>query len=260
MDEGSGADVLDASRLLDRFGGWRSVVDGGLPPAVFLLLNALSRLAGLQERALAVAAIGALATGSGIVVVRIAQGTSRRAALTGAVGVVVAAAFATWSGDARNYFLPGIGIDALYGVGFAASAAVGHPAVGYVYAALIGQARGWRHRRRVRRVMTLATWAWSGIYLVRAAAQVALYRADRAELLGLAKLALGWPLTVVAVVLTLRAIRGAHRFHCRPWQSSGTMSSHRCVERSHDGRGPVPSAGPDGDLGRGKADAASRSG
>jgi hypothetical protein len=59
--------------------------------------------------------------------------------------------------------------------------------------------------------MTRATWGWAGVFAVRAGAQYALYTADQPELLGLVKLALGWPLTVAAVVLTLRSVRAVTR-------------------------------------------------
>jgi hypothetical protein len=57
--------------------------------------------------------------------------------------------------------------------------------------------------------MAVATWGWALAYALRVAVQVFLYRLDEPELLALAKLALGWPLTAVAVVLTLRAARRA---------------------------------------------------
>ena len=55
--------------------------------------------------------------------------------------------------------------------------------------------------------MAVATWGWALVYAVRVAVQLTLYRTDAPELLALAKLALGWPLTAVAVLLTLRAAR-----------------------------------------------------
>ena len=58
-------------------------------------------------------------------------------------------------------------------------------------------------------MFTLATLGWSGVYLVRVAAQAYLYRRDATELLVVSKLLLGWPLTALAVAVTLAALRRA---------------------------------------------------
>ncbi len=116
-------------------------------------------------------------------------------------------AVALWTGHARDFFLPGMYVDAVYAVALAGSALVGHPAVGHAYAVLFRVGRRWRDDRGLRRVMAVATWGWALVSTLRVAVQLLLYRLDEPELLALAKLALGWPLTAVAVVLTLRAAR-----------------------------------------------------
>lgn len=200
--------AVDSSLLWERLGGRDTVLDGALPPAVFLLTNALTG-SGDTGRALAWSAAASVAVGLVVVLVRVAQGRPRRGAVVGMVGVAVAAAFAVRSGDARDYFLPGLWVDASYAGAFALSALAGRPLVGYLYAAVFRIGPGWRGQRRLRRAMVRATWGWAGVYLLRAAAQLVLYQADQPELLGLAKLSLGWPVTLAAVGLTLRAARNA---------------------------------------------------
>ena len=126
----------------------------------------------------------------------------------------MAVAFAAWTGEARDYFLPGIWVDAAYAVGFAASAVVGHPLVGVLYGMLNRTGRTWRDMAVLRRVLTVATWGWTLVFAARAGVQALFYLADQPELLGLSKLLLGWPLTVAAVVLTLGAARKARAGHC----------------------------------------------
>ncbi len=116
-------------------------------------------------------------------------------------------AVALWTGHARDFFLPGMYVDAVYAVALAGSALVRHPAVGHAYAVLFRVGRRWRDDRGPRRVMAVATWGWALVSTLRVAVQLLLYRLDEPELLALAKLVLGWPLTAVAVVLTLRAAR-----------------------------------------------------
>lgn len=191
--------------VLDRLGGRRGLVDGAAPPLVFVAANAVGGLAGLGDRAVLVAAGTAAATAAGLATRRVTEGGSVAGVLRGLAGLVVAVAVVLWTGQARDFFLPGMYVDAVYAVALGGSALVGHPAVGHAYAALFRVGRAWRDDRRLRRVMAVATWGWALVYVLRVAVQLLLYRLDQPELLALAKLALGWPLTAVAVVLTLRA-------------------------------------------------------
>lgn len=203
-----------ASTLLDRLGGPRGLVDGALPPVVFAAANAATGLLTGPETtvpslwwALA-AAFGAAAVLIGL---RVAQGQSMKAALSGLAGLAIAAGVAAWTGQARNFFLPGIYVDAAYAVAFTGSALVGRPLVGYLYVVLFQRHSDWRTSPRLRRLFTLATLGWAGVYALRFTATGYLYRVDAPELLAVAKVALGWPLTALAVVATLAALRRASR-------------------------------------------------
>jgi hypothetical protein len=145
---------------------------------------------------------------------RLRQQQPLKAVLRGLAGLGVAVALALWTGEARDYFLPGIWVDGAYAAGLAGSAAVGRPLVGVAYAALHRMGRSWRHQPALRRVLTLATWGWALVYATRAGVQAYFYAADQPELLGIGKLLLGWPLTVAAVVLTLGAAGRVRAGHC----------------------------------------------
>jgi hypothetical protein len=162
-----------------------------------------------------VAVAGAAATALVVLAHRARRGESLRGGLRGLAGLAVAVAFAAWTGRARDFFLPGIYVDAVYGAAFAVSAMVGRPVVGYLYATLFRAGSSWRGDRRLRRVLTAATYGWSLVFVVRAGVQAAFYRADQPELLALAKIALGWPLTAASVAATLAAVRWA-RSDCEP--------------------------------------------
>ena len=211
---------LMSSQVLARLGGLRGVVDGGLPPLVFVAANALARREpdGLWT---AIGAAGAAALLA--VAVRLARRETLRPVLGGLVGLAVAATFAAMSGDARAFFLPGIWVDAAYGIGFLASAAVGRPLVGTIYGLLFGR-RSWRADPRLRRLFTIATVGWALVFAMRAGVQGALYAADETGLLVAAKLALGWPLTAGAAVLTLAAVSRARRSGHGGWFSNWNCS------------------------------------
>ncbi len=116
--------------------------------------------------------------------------------------------FANRSGEARGFFLPGIFINIGYGLLFLGSAVVGWPLVGAIVGAVEGMGDRWRTDRRLRRVFAAVTVGWAlGVFGLRAAVQGALYLADRPGLLAAARLLMGWPLTILAVVATLWVTR-----------------------------------------------------
>jgi hypothetical protein len=192
-------------------GGRRGIIDGALPPIVFVVTNALSGLVTDRSTSLTVAASASAGLAAVLVLVRLIRRESLKQAAQGLAGLAVAVAFAVWSGEARDFFLPGMYIDAVYGVAFAVSALVGRPLVGVIYGVLFQTGGTWRNNSRLRRIFTISTLAWSAVYGLRTGAQTLLYSADRPELLALAKLLLGWPLTVIVVTLTLGAVRRAER-------------------------------------------------
>ncbi|MFC7362167.1 DUF3159 domain-containing protein [Nocardioides astragali] len=192
-------------------GGKRGIIDGGLPPIVFVATNALSGLATDRSTSLTVAASAAVGVAAVLVLIRLVRRESLKQAAQGLAGLAIAVGFAVWSGEARDFFLPGMYVDAVYGIAFAASVLVGWPLVGVIYGLLFQTGSSWRHDRRLRRIFTVATLAWSAVYALRTGVQLAFYGADRPELLAVGKLLLGWPLTVMVVGLTLAAVRRAER-------------------------------------------------
>jgi hypothetical protein len=196
-------------KVLGKVGGRRGLIEGGIPPIVFAATNAIVGLQGHGDQALPLAVAAAAVSALGILALSIAQGSSVIGAVRGSVLLLVAIGFALWTGSARSFFLPGIYVDALYTVGITLSIVVGRPVVGFAYALLMGLDDSWRQHRRLRVAFTLASAAWAATYAARTTAQVWLYRADQTELLAVAKLVLGWPLTALAVVATLAAIRHA---------------------------------------------------
>ena len=197
------------SKVLAKVGGRRGLIEGGIPPIVFAATNAIAGLQGHGEQALPVAVAAAAASALAILVLGIAQGVSLIGAVRGSVLLVVAIGVALWTGSARSFFLPGIYVDALYTVGITLSIVIGRPVVGFAYAVLMGLDDSWRRDAGLRWAFTLASAVWAATYGARTAAQVWLYRADQTELLAVAKLLLGWPLTALAVIATLAAVRRA---------------------------------------------------
>ncbi|WP_148575388.1 DUF3159 domain-containing protein [Nocardioides caldifontis] len=192
-------------------GGRRGMVDGALPPALFVATSALAGTVVSRPTAIGTAVAVAAGTAVGLGIWRLLQRQPLKQVVRGFVGLTVAVVFVLLSGEARAFFLPGLWVDAAYAALFAASVAVGRPLAGVVYAALFQTGPAWRLDRRLRRVFAAASLGWSAVYAVRAGTQWVLYREDAPVLMAIAKVSLGWPLTVVAVAATLAVVRRAVR-------------------------------------------------
>ena len=192
-------------------GGRRGIVDGALPPALFVATNALGGIFLSRPQAITAAVAMAGTTALTLGVLRWSQGQTLKQVIRGLVALTVAVAFVVLSGEARAFFLPGMYVDAFYAVAFAGSVVVGRPLVGLAYAALFRTGSAWRDDARVRGTFVIASLGWSGVYALRAATQWVLYQQDQPVLMAITKIALGWPITVAAIALTLAALRRAVR-------------------------------------------------
>jgi len=202
--------------LVKIVGGWRGALEGAFAPVLFVATNGVGGAIASPDVALRAAVVAALAVGLSAVVLRLVQRQSPRQALVGLAGLAVAVSFAMVSGEARDFFRPGIYVDALYCAVLGMSALLGRPIIGHLHAALYRRGRRWRQQPRLRRVFVLATLGWSLLYGIRATTQLALYQADRPEALAVTKLLLGWPLTGVAILLTIAMVRRAERRSAPP--------------------------------------------
>ena len=65
--------------------------------------------------------------------------------------------------------------------------------------------------RRAVLAFDIATLVWVAVFAARFVVQQHLYDADQTGWLGVARIAMGWPLTAVAALVTYLAIRAAQR-------------------------------------------------
>ena len=193
--------------LVEAMGGKRGLVDSGLPAIVFVLVNSVVQAFGARDTALNAAIASSVVCGLAIIVLRLARKETLQQAISGFFGLAVAVFFARRSGEARDFFLPGIFINIAYGVAFLVSALVSRPVVGYVYAAVDGLDAQWRADSRLRRTFAVASVGWVLVFASRAVVQAVLYVMDRPGLLAASKLLMGWPLTIAAVALTVSYVR-----------------------------------------------------
>jgi hypothetical protein len=187
--------------LLEQMGGVQGVVASTIPVAVFVVANVVF---GLQP-----ALIAALATGVGIAVWRITRKQVLQPAVSGLFAVGIAAFIAYRTGEARGFYLPGLLYSAALGLAFLVSVLVRWPLAGVVWHGINGEGQSWRSDRRLLRAYTFATLLWTLVFASRAVVQGLLYNADEATWLGIARLAMGYPLVGLALLGTIWAVRRA---------------------------------------------------
>lgn len=197
--------------LIEALGGKRGLLDSGLPAAVFVSVNTVVTAFSDARTGLRAAIVAAVLVGLVVVLVRLRRRETVQQAIGGFFGLAVAAVFAARSGEARDFFLPGILFNLAYSAAFVVSALLGRPLVGYVYAAVGGLDGGWRGDQALRRAMAVASIGWAAVFALRAVVQGALYLADRPGLLAAARLLMGWPVTIAAVALTVAFVRSRRR-------------------------------------------------
>ena len=204
-DEGTGApgDATAEQLMANAIGGWRGLVDSSLPGAVFLIVYVVN------GNKLSQAVWAAVVAGGVIAVLRLVRRQSLQQVLSGFVGIAFCAWLASRTGKAEDFYLPGILINVAYAVGLSVSCLVGHPLLGYGVGAATGDVSGWRRVPGQRRAYSLATWFFAAVFATRVVVQVPLYLAGWVGPLGVAKLALGWPLFALAAYLSYRVITRA---------------------------------------------------
>jgi hypothetical protein len=195
-----------AERLLAQVGGVSGVVYSTLPVVTFVAASSLSGLLPAIGSALGVAAL--------VLLLRLIRRESTRPALSGFVGVAVCALIAYIVGESKGYFLLGIWMSLLWAVVFAVSVLIRRPVVGYSWSWATGRDRGWRDVPRAVYAFDIASLCWTLVFGARFVVQRLLYDADQTGWLGVARIAMGWPLTALAALATYAAIKAVKRAMC----------------------------------------------
>ena len=194
--------------LVESIGGWRGLVDSGLPVVVFVAANAI---AGLTAAIWAAVAAGAV-----LFVLRLVRRETVQQAVSGFLGIAVAAYIASRTGEAKGFFLLGIWASFLYAGIFLVSVLVRWPLVGVIWEYVESGGSEWRRSRPLMRVYTWTTLVWVGVFLSRGLVQRFLYEEDRTGWLAVARLAMGYPLTVGALAVSVLAVRRVRRLTALP--------------------------------------------
>jgi len=189
--------------LLGQMGGISGLIYSALP---VMVLVPVSTAFGLLP-----ALIAALSVAAGILIWRLVRRDSVKPALAGFLGVGISALIAWLVGASKGYFLLGIWTSLIWATVFGLSVLIRRPIVGYVWSWVNGHDRGWRRSRRAVLAFDAATLTWVLVFGARFIVQHHLYDADRTGWLGVARIAMGWPLAAIGALVTYLAIRAAQR-------------------------------------------------
>lgn len=185
--------------VLDQMGGPLGFVYSTIPVIVFVTANAFLSLT--------VTIAVALVTGLALTVFRLLRRERLASALGSLIGVAVAAGLVAWTGSARDFFAIGIWISLAGFVVTLGTVIARRPMTGLVWNALHGNKRDWRADKVVLRAHDLATLAAALVFGARFVVQQWLYLVDATGGLGVARIAMGTPLTIVALLVAFWAFR-----------------------------------------------------
>ncbi len=174
--------------LAEATGGWIGIAEATLPFIAFTIVWAAA------GRDVVAGAVVAVAISAVLAILRLLRRETIQFALSGLVGVAFGAFVAARSGNAEDFFLPGILINAASCVAYLISIAVRRPLLGLFASALTGEGRRWYEDPVRRRAYSRASWIWVALFGFRLSIQLPLYLSGAVGPLAIARVITGLPL------------------------------------------------------------------
>ncbi|GAB3142417.1 DUF3159 domain-containing protein [Amycolatopsis sp. NPDC004378] len=185
--------------LLEQMGGVSGLIYSSLPVIVFVLANSFFGLT---------AAIWtSVGSAVAITVLRLVRKEPLQPAISGFFGVAIAAFIAYRTGSAKGFFLFGIYASLVYCGIFVLSVVVRWPIAGVVWNMLNGTGQAWRKDKPSRYGYDIATLALALVFAARFVVQRWLYQEDYTGWLAFAKIAMGYPLYALGLLVVVWAVR-----------------------------------------------------
>ena len=195
----------DSALLASALGGRSGVIDSGLPFVVFTIVYLAT------DRNLETTLYASVGTAAVLALLRIVRRQSLQQIFSGLIGIGIAAFLAQRTGNADNFFLPGIITNAAYASACLISIAVHKPLLGYVIEAMRGRDMSWVKDPAAHRLFSTITWLWALIFGVRVAIMFPLYLLGQTAALGTLKVLLGYPLFALGIFVTFRLLAKAKK-------------------------------------------------
>ncbi|MFK4108603.1 DUF3159 domain-containing protein [Streptomyces sp. NPDC002176] len=192
-ERGHDSRAVTEAALFEAFGGVRGMVETVLPGLLFVTIFTINK-------DLHLSAIAALGVAVVMLVVRLLRKDTVKHAFSGVFGVAFGVVFAMFTGNAKDFYLPGM----LYTLGLALAYIIttlaGVPLIGLMLGPVFKENLSWRTRNPGRKkAYAKASWAWGLILLAKCAILFPLYWwADTTQL--------GWILVILKIPPFLLAV------------------------------------------------------
>ncbi|MGW0195155.1 DUF3159 domain-containing protein [Nonomuraea sp. NPDC003201] len=192
-------DTVEAAvraQLAKAFGGVRGIIEAAIPTIAFTVCW-------VTTEELKLSLIVSVSIAVVLLLVRIVQRSTPQFVINSLIGIAIGAFFASRTGDAKDYFLPGILWNAGYMVAMLLSIVTRWPVVGFLIGSVTGDPTAWHKDPGIVKLCTRLTWLLLLPCAVRVAVQGPVYwfggGNEAVAALGVAKIAMGWPLQVAAL-------------------------------------------------------------
>jgi hypothetical protein len=181
----------DKDKVIKALGGKRGLIDSGLPALVFLVVFNLS------DKNINTAIWAALTLSAALTLYRLIKRETLQHAFSGLIGVAICALISRRSGNAADFYLPGLWINAGYGALYAFTNLIKWPILGVLLGPILGENFLWRKDPKRLRAYINAGWLWVGLFISRLIVQYPLYESGNINALGTARLLMGYPLFIL---------------------------------------------------------------
>jgi hypothetical protein len=209
-----------SEQIADQLGGVRGMVESSIPVLAFVIVTTVWELRP--------ALIISVATALLIAGYRLYRRQSVRHAVNGLVGIGIGALVAWRTGSPKDFYVPGILFSLGYGLAMVASVIARRPLVGWIWSVIADRGRTrWFDDSGLRRTFGWLTLLWAATYLAKVGVNSWVYFAEglseleKANILGIMRIALGFPPYALLVALTVWAVRR----HTRLDQAVGATAS-----------------------------------
>jgi len=176
------------------FSGRSNTLDTIIPPLLYVLVN---MLAGPLPAVLSAVGLAVILT-----VLRLVRKQSWWYAFSGLVLTLLAAGLAWFTQNAASFFLPDLITSGALLAATLLSIWLKKPLAAWSSHLTRGWPKDWYWLPNIRPAYTEVTWMWAAFIAARLMAEYLLYQQGNVSLLGLASVLLGWPVTIVVLVMS----------------------------------------------------------
>ena len=191
----------DKDKVVSALGGKRGLIDSGLPALFFLVVFNIS------DQNLNAALWAALTLSVILTALRLIKRETIQHAFSGLVGVAICALFSRRSGNAEDFYLPGLYINAGYAFLYAFTNLIKWPILGIMLGPILGENFLWRKDPERLKAYITAGWLWVAMFSIRLIVQYPLYQSGNVNALGTARLVMGYPLFILTAWGTWQVLK-----------------------------------------------------